>query len=62
LSTSLQAKLKAAGVGFLTWSDRALPVGVTLTEGEVVGRFVMSFATPEAQVERLIAFIGGREG
>ncbi|HEY5796133.1 MAG TPA: low specificity L-threonine aldolase [Bosea sp. (in: a-proteobacteria)] len=57
LSASLQARLKAAGVGFLAWSDRALPEGVTLTEGEVVGRFVMSFATREEQVEKLTALI-----
>lgn len=58
LSASLQARLKAAGVGFLTWSDRAMPEGVTVTDGEVVGRFVMSFATREEQVEQLIALIG----
>lgn len=62
LSASLQERLKAAGVGFLTWSDRALPAGVTLAQGESVGRFVMSFATPEAQVERLIALIAAQEG
>ncbi len=62
LSASLQERLKAAGVGFLTWSDRALPAGVALAEGEIVGRFVMSFATPEAQVEQLIALIAAQEG
>ena len=62
LSAPLQEHLKAAGVGFLTWSDRALPAGMTLAKGEIVGRFVMSFATPEAQVERLIALIGAQEG
>ncbi|PTM41210.1 low specificity L-threonine aldolase [Bosea sp. 124] len=62
LSVALQARLQAAGVGFLTWSDRALPAGETLADGEIVGRFVMSFATPEAQVERLIAIIGSEEG
>lgn len=62
LSASLQERLKAAGVGFLTWSDRALPAGVALAEGEIVGRFVMSFATPEAQVDRLIALLAAQEG
>lgn len=58
MSAALQDRLRAAGVGFLTWSDRALPAGVTLAQGEIVGRFVMSFATPQAQVEQLIALIG----
>lgn len=62
LSASLQARLKAVGVGFLAWSDRALPDGVTLAHGEVVGRFVMSFETPEEQVERLITLIAAKEG
>jgi len=62
MSAALQERLRAAGVGFLAWSGHALPAGVTLTEGEVVGRFVMSFATPEAQVERLIALIAAQEG
>lgn len=58
MSAALQDRLKAAGVGFLPWSDRALPAGGTLAQGEIVGRFVMSFATPQAQVEQLIALIG----
>ena len=62
LSAALQQRLKAAGVGYLTWSDRALPPGTTLAQGEIVGRFVMSFATPEAQVDRLTALIGQEEG
>ncbi|KPF67357.1 threonine aldolase [Bosea sp. AAP35] len=62
LSASLQARLQAAGVGFLTWSDRALPAGVALAQGEIVGRFVMSFATRGAEVERLIALIVAQEG
>ena len=37
LSPALQARLKAAGVGYLDWSARALPVGEALAEGEVVG-------------------------
>lgn len=62
LSPALQARLKAAGVGYLDWSARALPEGEALAEGEVVGRFVMSFATPEAEVERLIALFTARVG
>ena len=62
LSPALQARLKAAGVGYLDWSARALPVGEALAEGEVVGRFVMSFATPEADVTRLIALIEAADG
>lgn len=54
LSPALQQGLKAAGVGFLPWSDTALPQDVALAEGEVVGRFVMSFSTREADVERAI--------
>lgn len=62
LSPALQARLATAGIGYLAWSDRALPTGVTLAEGEVVGRFVMSFATREEQVDRLIALIAAQEG
>ncbi len=59
LSPDRQARLKAAGVGYLAWSDTALPAGQSLNEGEVVGRFVMSFRTPEEDVERLIAVMTG---
>ncbi len=62
VSTALQQRLKAAGVGYLPWSDRALPDGLTLRAGEVVGRFVMSFATRETDVERLIALIHDDNG
>ena len=54
LSAALQQRLQAAGVAYLPWSDRALPAGLSLAEGEVVGRFVMSFATPAEAVEQLI--------
>ena len=54
LSPALQQGLKAAGVGYLAWSDTALPVGVALKEGEVVGRFVTAFSTREADIESAI--------
>jgi threonine aldolase len=59
LSPALQQRLKAAGVACHAWSDRALPPESPLAEGQIIGRFVMSFATPEAQVERLITLIEG---
>jgi len=62
LSASLHARLKTAGVAYHPWSDRALPSGEALAEGEIIGRFVMSFATPETEVDRLIALIEAGEG
>lgn len=59
LPPALQQRLAAAGVAYHAWSDRALARENALTEGEIVGRFVMSFATPPEQVERLIAVIAG---
>jgi threonine aldolase len=55
LSPALQQALKTAGVHCLTWSQSALPQDVPLTENATIGRFVMSFATLEADVDRLIA-------
>ncbi|MFN3671110.1 MAG: threonine aldolase family protein [Bosea sp. (in: a-proteobacteria)] len=59
LSPARQGALKSAGVSYLPWSDTALPAGEMLSEGEIVGRFVMSFRTREEDVERLIAVLTG---
>ena len=55
LTPAMQQTLKAAGVSYITWSDRALAAENRLADGEIIGRFVMSFATRAEQVERLIA-------
>lgn len=57
LSAELQARLAAAGVQYIAWSDAALPAEQRLQAGEVVGRFVCSFATRAEEVERLIGLI-----
>lgn len=57
LSGPLQAALKQAGVAYLPWSDRALAEGRGLTPDEIVGRFVMSFSTRAAEIDRLIGVL-----
>ncbi|WP_439497997.1 threonine aldolase family protein [Bosea sp. (in: a-proteobacteria)] len=57
LDAAAQDRLKAAGARYLAWSDTALSDGAPLAPGEVIGRFVMSFATREADVEGLIAVL-----
>ena len=59
LPPAVQQRLKAAGIGYYDWSARSLPPEAPLKEGEVVGRFVMSFATKPEDVERLVAAIAG---
>jgi len=59
LDTAAQARLQAAGIGFISWSDTALAEENALKPGEVIGRFVMSFATRKEDVERLIAVLNG---
>lgn len=49
------AGLRAAGAEFFDWYPGALPGSETLKAGEVVVRFVTSFATEEAAVERFLA-------
>ncbi|CAM5210750.1 threonine aldolase [Bosea thiooxidans] len=59
LPPAAQARLKAAGAGYYEWSARSLPPEAPLRQGEILGRFVMSFATEPAHVERLITAIAG---
>ena len=40
------------------WSTRSLAPENALQPGEILARFVMSFATDPAEVTRLIALIG----
>lgn len=54
LSAALQEALKAAGVGYLPWSQTALPAATTLPDGAAIGRFVMAFSTKSEDVEQLI--------
>ena len=58
LPAGLDASLKAAGVRYHAWSSRSLAPGNALRPGELVARFVMSFATEPADVERLTAHFG----
>lgn len=53
-----QAGLVAQGVRYIAWSDAALPPGQGLRQGEVVGRFVCSFATQAEEVDRLADVLG----
>lgn len=57
LPPAVQERLKAAGVGYHAWSDTALPNDAALASGEVIGRFVMSFATCAEDVEQLITLL-----
>ncbi len=52
-----QAALAAQGVQYHAWSDGALPAGRELQAGEVIGRFVCSFATRAEEVDRLAAVL-----
>lgn len=58
LPASLHAALQAAGVRYHPWSTRSLGPENALQPGEILARFVMSFATDPAEVTRLIALIG----
>ena len=57
LPPQAQATLAAQGVQYIAWSDAALPEGERLRPGEVVGRFVCSFATQADEVDRLTAVL-----
>ncbi len=59
LPAATQDRLAAAGVRYHAWPDRSLASDNALREGEIIGRFVMSFATDPGEVERLIASIAG---
>jgi len=57
LPAAAQAALRAADFGYIAWSDAALPCGESLLPGEVLGRFVCSFATKPDEVDRLAAVL-----
>ena len=57
LPAQAQAALKAEGVQYFAWSDGPLPEQGRLRPGEVVGRFVCSFATQAEEVDRLAAVL-----
>jgi threonine aldolase len=54
LPPAAQARLAEAGIRYIPWSGAALPQERALAEGELVGRFVCSFATPPEAVEQLL--------
>lgn len=57
LPQQAQAALAAQGIQYIAWSDAALPEHGRLQQGEVVGRFVCSFATQAEEVDRLAAVL-----
>lgn len=57
LTEEQRALLMANGVGFLSWTDTALPPETALRPGEAVCRFVTSFATQSPDVERVSAVL-----
>lgn len=57
LPAQAQAVLAQQGVQYIAWSEAALPAGRRLQPGEVVGRFVCSFATQPEEVERLLGVL-----
>ena len=57
LPSQAQVALAAQGAQYIAWSDGALPAGQALQPGEVVGRFVCSFATRIEEVDRLAAVL-----
>lgn len=59
LPAATQQRLNAAGVRYHSWSDRSLAPKNALRDGEIVGRFVMSFATEPGAIDRLIETISG---
>lgn len=57
LPARIHAALKAAGAGYNVWSELALPSGVSLSDGEVIGRFVTAFTTSDEEVDALLAAV-----
>ncbi len=53
---TLKERLAAAGVTFFDWMPDSL--GNRIKEDEVFVRFVLSFATPEADVDRFVELVG----
>ncbi|MFN0264680.1 threonine aldolase family protein [Tepidamorphus sp. 3E244] len=59
MPAATEKKLKDAGVAFYPWSDYALGIEPPMGEGEVICRFVTSFATTPDDVDRTIAIVSG---
>lgn len=59
LPSQAQEALAAQGVQYIVWSGDALPDRERLQHGEVVARFVCSFATQAQEVDRLAAALAG---
>jgi threonine aldolase len=54
LPHAMESALRQAGVAFHPWTDASLAPGEAVAEGESLIRLVVSFATQEAQVDRLV--------
>jgi threonine aldolase len=55
MDKSIEKTLRAAGAAFYEWTDKSLPHGETVGEGEVIIRLVASFATDPVEVDRFLA-------
>lgn len=62
LPAAVAADLRAEGALFYDWAECSLAPGETLDGDEMIGRFVCSFATTKADVDRLIDLAAGRSG
>jgi threonine aldolase len=60
LPRRLDQRLRAAGARYFAWTTKSLPTRVRVGDDEVLVRFVASFATSSADVDKLVAVI--REG
>jgi threonine aldolase len=57
LPRAADTALKKAGARYHEWSARCLPAPFPLTKDKVFVRLVTSFATPEEEIERLLAIV-----
>jgi threonine aldolase len=57
LPRAADSALKKAGARYHEWSARCLPEPFPVTQDKVFVRLVTSFATPEEEIERLLAIV-----
>lgn len=55
LPRPLEARLRAAGANFYSWSTESLPAGITVPHDATLVRLVTSFATTARDVERFVS-------
>lgn len=59
LPESVDAALKRAGAAYYPWSSEAIAPGRRGREGDVLARLISSFATPDEDVDALLAVVDG---